>query len=171
MKGWCPWSSSFPLLGPPANMVVSVEFKVDGHAFSLKRYLSSTLYLLLRVHSQKDSHVSLHNCQCYMTQSHFSIGQCLPEQPLGTCLLLWHSWFCARPRDLLNCFYVSSKGYRKLECGRIVVPFFPGTLLLSLFCPATIGHAKKSLPLLALLRSKWEGGMDLYSCAVMNSTE
>lgn len=62
--------------------------------------------------------------------------QCLPEQPRGTCPLLWHLWFCAEPRDLLNCLYVSSKGYRKLGCGRKVVPFFfPGLLLLNPFFP------------------------------------
>lgn len=103
----------------------------------------------------------------FLDRPMLQLHQGLPEQPHGTCLLLRHSRLCAGPRDLLKWFCVSSKGYRKLECGRKVVPFFfPETLLLNLFCPAATGHSKISLP-----KSKWEGGTDLCSGVITNSTE
>lgn len=145
--------------------------------FSLGRYSSSTLTLLLRVHSQEDSHVSLHNCQWHMTQSHFWIGQCLsytnvyPSSPVAPAHY-FDIYGSVQNQGTCWIAYVSSKGYRKLGCGRKVVPFFfPGLLLLNPFSPATIAHSTKPLPILDLFRSKWEGGTDLCSCAIPNSTE
>lgn len=160
-------------------MVVSAEFKADGKFFSLERYSSSTLTLSpLRVHSQEDSHVSLHNCQWHMTQSHFWIGQCLsytnvyPSSPVAPA----HYFdIYGSVQNQGTCWIAYMFPPKATENWDAVEKLFPSSsqdYYFSIpFSPATIAHSTKPLPILALFRSKWEGGTDLCSGVIPNSTE
>lgn len=115
---------------------------VQSWFFFLERYSSSTVTLSASEGPfKKGQHVFktlsvVYDPVTFLDRSVPQLCQYLPEHPCGTCPLLWHSWFCAGPRDLLNCLYVSSKGSRQQGCGRKAVSiFFSGILLLNPFFP------------------------------------
>lgn len=180
IKGWYRWSSSSSIWWKLFQIYWSQHSsKLMNFFFSRKvfKFCRHSICFWGSVH--KDSHVCLPQTLSvvydqipFLARPVPQLCRNLPELLCGTFPLLWHSWFCAGPRDLWIAYRFPPRAPDKGDVVEKLSPSSSQEYYSSVpYCPATTDHSKKPLPILAPFRSKWEAGTGVCSSVFPNSTE